>query len=728
MLSQKADLRVLIVEDNPGDQFLLTTQLKPIVTDVKKIRIADDLSTAVAMLAEFNPHIILLDLTLPDCVGIETFEKINQLRPAIPIVILSGIEDAKVAVQAIARGAQDYLLKGDFDERLLSRSMHYSIERKRNLEELKASVERYTLVSQATNDMVWDWDILSNTVYRNEEQFCRMLKLPASMKDLSDEFWFGRIHPDDLEEMQQIVHAFHSDPQQKVFESEYRFLNGEDQYICLFDRGYIVRNETGKAIRIIGSTQDITQQKEINNELQKLSRIAQETQNGVIITDKNHCIEWVNNAFERISGYTLGEIKGRKPGDFLQGPETDPVQVGYMRSQLRKQKSFETELINYRKDGTKYWISLQVQPIFDGHGNLQEYFSIQSDISAQKRADESLKRSEEQYRFLFDNNPASIFIWNIDDFTFAEVNETFVHVYGYSRAELATMTIKEIRPEEEIPAIIAFAKAARKKGEFYVSRLWKHLKKNGEIIYMQVSSQRITYRNRTAILAIAIDVTEKKMLELELEEERLQKEKEITNAVITAQENEKEFIGRELHDNVNQILASARLYFGLSKKTISVETIQNADQLVGKAIQEIRSLCHSLIPPSFDITDFSEGIEQIVTLIENETEIRFVKQYRDTDYSNISPAIQLTMYRAVQEQLNNILKYSRAKNVVIQTVRHANELTLLIEDDGIGFDSTKKSTGVGFLNIQTRASISNGAMVLKSAPGEGCSLMLQFKL
>jgi signal transduction histidine kinase len=102
---------------------------------------------------------------------------------------------------------------------------------------------------------------------------------------------------------------------------------------------------------------------------------------------------------------------------------------------------------------------------------------------------------------------------------------------------------------------------------------------------MQVSSQKITYKNRPAVLAIAIDVTEKKMLELKLEEERKQKEKEITNAVLTAQENEKEYIGRELHDNVNQILASARLFFGVSKKTLSEETIQKADELVGKAIK-----------------------------------------------------------------------------------------------------------------------------------------------
>jgi signal transduction histidine kinase len=156
--------------------------------------------------------------------------------------------------------------------------------------------------------------------------------------------------------------------------------------------------------------------------------------------------------------------------------------------------------------------------------------------------------------------------------------------------------------------------------------------------------------------------------------------------------------------------------------------VNNADQLVNKAIQEIRSLSHSLIPPSFDNTDFSDGIDEMVNLIEEQTELKFDKQYRHTDYSNVSQGIQLTMYRTVQEQLNNILKYAKAKNVIIQTIRKGNELNLLIQDDGIGFDCTKKRMGVGFMNIQTRASLSNGTMYLKSHPGEGCSLQLQFKL
>jgi PAS domain S-box-containing protein len=599
---------------------------------------------------------------------------------------------------------------------------------KENLQKVELSNERFNLVAKATNDMVWDWDVVNDTVYRNEEQFCRMLKLPASMKDGTGSFWFGRIHPEDLPRLQKLLDKVMTDAEQHVFEIEFRFLNGEDHYIHLSDRGYILRNAEGIPVRMIGSTQDITKQKEINSELEKLSRIARETQNGVIITDKNQRIEWVNEAFERISGYTLEEIKGRKPGDFLHGKKTDPAQLAYIRSQIRKRINFETELINYNKNGEPYWTHLQVQPIFDEQENLQQFFSIQSDITAQKKADEALIRSEEQYRYLFDNNPAPIFIWNIDDFSFAEVNETFLDVYGYTRSELDVLTIKNIRPDEEVASIIAFAKKAKTETPFQVTRLWKHKTKNGAIIYMQVSSQKITYKNRTAILAIAIDVTEKKMLELKLEEERRQKEFEITKAVLTAQENEKEYIGRELHDNVNQILASAKLYIGLSKKQTQNNAQDTAEDLVSKAIEEIRSLSHSLIAPNFKKNSFIEGIEKIINALETAADLHFTKQYSDIDYTNVPENVQLTMYRTVQEQLTNILKHANASHVLIQTLMDGNRLTLLIKDDGTGFDLTKKTMGVGFVNIQTRASLCNGSMELKSTPGNGCTLQLSFTL
>jgi YesN/AraC family two-component response regulator len=100
--------------------------------------------------------------------------QVNQYAKNIPVVILSGLNDLNTATDAIALGAQDFLMKGEFNEKLLEKTILYSIERKKTLLELRFSNERYEFVSKATNDLVWDWDVLSNKVYRNEEQFVEM--------------------------------------------------------------------------------------------------------------------------------------------------------------------------------------------------------------------------------------------------------------------------------------------------------------------------------------------------------------------------------------------------------------------------------------------------------------------------------------------------------------------------------------------------------------------------
>ena len=129
-----------------------------------------------------------------------------------------------------------------------------------------------------------------------------------------------------------------------------------------------------------------------------------------------------------------------------------------------------------------------------------------------------------------------------------------------------------------------------------------------------------------------------------------------------------------------------------------------------------------ILTEACNLNDFIED-QKIISKINYSLEID-----SEIEWESLPQSLKINFFRIIQESVYNSQKYAQAKNVVIQTVRQTNELTLLIKDDGIGFDSSKKSAGVGFMNIQTRASISNGVMVLKSAPGEGCSLMLQFKL
>ncbi len=132
------------------------------------------------------------------------------------------------------------------------------------------------------------------------------------------------------------------------------------------------------------SNRKLTEQ---SSEARKLALIAARTDNGVVVTDAMGCVEWVNEGFVHTTGYTLDEVRGRKPGELLQGPETDAASVALMQQRLRAGEGFQSELINYRKNGTKYWVSIEVQPIRGDNGEIVNYMGIESDITARKEAE-----------------------------------------------------------------------------------------------------------------------------------------------------------------------------------------------------------------------------------------------------------------------------------------------------------------------------------------------------
>ncbi|KOR32185.1 hypothetical protein TI05_08870, partial [Achromatium sp. WMS3] len=121
-------------------------------------------------------------------------------------------------------------------------------------------------------------------------------------------------------------------------------------------------------------------------ELERLSRVAKQTTNAVIITDSKRRVEWVNEGFTRITGYTQEEIYGHNPGKVLQGEETDKAAIMELRMALDKQQSFETTILNYTKSGKPFWVHINCDPLFDAAGTLQGFMAIETDITEQKKA------------------------------------------------------------------------------------------------------------------------------------------------------------------------------------------------------------------------------------------------------------------------------------------------------------------------------------------------------
>ncbi len=229
------------------------------------------------------------------------------------------------------------------------------------------------------------------------------------------------------------------------------------------------------------------------------------------------------------------------------------------------------------------------------------------------------------------------------------------------------------------------------------------------------------------------DITEKVKAEQQLVEyseqiakERVEHQRKLVRASIESQERERAEIGRELHDNINQILAVTKAYIEASLQEIDMqeELIQRSVKNLQLAINEIRKISKSLVPPVMDKNGLVDSVQDLIENIQlvNPFSINFL--YENEELRNVSPQQQLALYRIVQEQFNNIIKHAQAHNVSIGLSENNDFIDLWIQDDGKGFDPKERRKGVGLSNILSRIELFDGKLEVISSKGHGCMLKI----
>ncbi|AEW02321.1 hypothetical protein A4D02_30945 [Niastella koreensis] len=226
------------------------------------------------------------------------------------------------------------------------------------------------------------------------------------------------------------------------------------------------------------------------------------------------------------------------------------------------------------------------------------------------------------------------------------------------------------------------------------------------------------------------DITDKKELEKKLLKQQVDKQKLIAQAVVNAQEKERAEIGKELHDNVNQILSTAKLYLELAETDDKsrIDLIKRSTNNISDAINEIRTISRSLVPPSIGDLGLIDSVQDLVENIKATRRLHVEFYYSGTIDNILDEKRKLMLFRIIQEQVNNVLKHAAAKNLVIELIAdsegHAIDLT--ISDDGKGFelDKVRSKKGVGLSNIASRAQLFNGSVHIVTALGEGCKLKI----
>jgi PAS domain S-box-containing protein len=195
------------------------------------------------------------------------------------------------------------------------------------------------------------------------------------------------------------------------------------------------------------------------------------------------------------------------------------LMANYESSFVNRKESWSDEYRIRRRDGSYLTVLARVYAVYDGDGRLQRLIGAGTDVTDRKNAEQALARSEISFRLLFANNPQPMWVYDLDTYAFLEVNDAAVEKYGYSREEFLGMTLADIRPPEDVPRLLE--NLARKRTALSRSEEWRHMKKGGEVFFVNIQSHELEFMGRRAVLVIAQDITSRKEAERKLRESEI---------------------------------------------------------------------------------------------------------------------------------------------------------------------------------------------------------------
>lgn len=449
----------------------------------------------------------------------------------------------------------------------------------------------------------------------------------------------------------------------------------------------------------------------------------------VCVIDTQGCFVYINQACYKIWGYRPEELIGISCFNLI-------VEEERATSFRDTRDSYDGKVIPtyenhyYHKDGhiiTMFW-----EGGWDfGEGLL---YSTGKDISEQRR----LEKLEQEYKTKLETTKSQLehLIDRITD-GFLGLDEHQRVIYWNKAAE----NISRLSQEEMVGHVLWDVLPEPTKT--LARQQLAILQAQNRPLTIEFFSKRVkiwievnAYISGTGVSVFFRDITERKKLQEQLlqEKERLHQEKElqqrrITTAVIKATEEERALVGKELHDNVNQVLTTVKLYNELCLTGIDIreELLKKSVQLLQDSINEIRGLSKRLSAPSLGGIRLKDSVAELVEAINaaNRVKVFYEQDVMDLD---VSEEVHIAVYRILQEHFTNILKHARASTARVRLTHKKQELGLIVTDNGRGFDPSQYSKGIGVENMMNRAESVNGKLRLISAPGQGCTLNLTIPL
>ncbi len=401
---------------------------------------------------------------------------------------------------------------------------------------------------------------------------------------------------------------------------------------------------------------------------------------------------------------------------------------------IRESTDFESRFRIVQRGGSIRYLHSLGHPVPDERGRVAEFVGVGIDVTARTIAEESLARSEERYRSIFEYSPLPKWVSDPETLRILDVNEAAVEHYGYSREEFLRMTLLDIRPPEEAARFrAAFAAAPSPRAH---AGVWKHRKKDGTIIDVDVNMHDISLEGREHRLAVLRDVTESRRVQEALEGS-YRDLRALSARLDSIREEESTRIAREVHDEIGQTLTALQ---------IDVQTLLEAAEddprvdpgrtarlhsmgaLIDEAIGTVQRISRELRPSVLDDLGLNAALESHLREFEERTGLR--GRFRSSLGDAVVEGPRATAaFRIFQEILTNVVRHAKATAVDVVLDVTNGEIVLAVSDDGCGIPEAKvhDRSCLGLAGMRERAYFAGGRLTIRGTPS-GTSVTLAVPL
>jgi len=552
-------------------------------------------------------------------------------------------------------------------------------------------------------------------------------------------FWADRIHPEDkphvfagLSDLFERGHHTH----------EYRFLHKDGSYRWMHDQLKLIRDSEGNPIEIVGFWMDITDRKKMEEALResedKYRTIFETTETATAIIDEDTTILLANAGFEKLCGYLKEEIEDKKSWtEFIRQEDLERMKEYHRLRRIDPNaapKSYEFGFIDRRGNLRDIHLSISMIP------GTQKSVASLSDITEIKRAEEVLQESEKRYRLLAEN--LTDVIWTMDmNLRYTYVSPSIESLRGFSVEEVMAQRIEEVLTPtsyEVVKKVFAeelVTEQMEERRRFSSRTLDLELRrKDGSTVWTEVKMNflRGPDGRPIGILGVTRDITERKRAEetLRESEERLHL---LSSHLLTAQETERKRISIELHDELGQALITLKLRLSSIQRKLRKDQKVLRDECeytqgsIEQIIENVRRLSQDLSPYLLENLGLTAAARRLIDDLAKDHKIETSLDITDIDRF-ISQERQLIIYRIFQEALTNIRRHAQATHISVAIKKEKDSLSLLVEDDGKGFDVKQAmirdfdERGLGLAAMEERVRMLGGFLDIWSEVGRGTKI------